>query len=83
MTKRQVRWKEMLGLVLQSHDGNLWKWQIDGIEYGWAPDGWCIVMEGLDQRRLMYSIRVEGAVGYTMGLHDGKSMASRGNGDKA
>lgn len=82
MTKRATRRKEMMGVHLRSEDGNLWRWDIDGAEYGWTPDCWLFVQEGNDQRRVMFAQRIEGAVGYTMGLHDGRGQASRGNGAK-
>lgn len=72
----------MLGQQLTSTDGNEWMWTIDGVEYHWEPSGWLHVHGEEGERRVMYSLRVEGAVGYTAGLHDGRNQASRGNGQK-
>lgn len=82
MTSPKVRRKEVFGQSLASTDGNEWKWEIDGQEYHWRPDGWLHVHGEQGEKRVAFSLRIEGAVGYTAGLHDGRDQASRGNGQK-
>lgn len=82
MTSPRTRRKDVLGQHLTSTDGNEWKWEIDGVEYHWRPDGWLHTHSEHGGQRVMYSLRVEGAVGYTAGLHDGRNQASRANGQK-
>jgi hypothetical protein len=75
---RKCRKKEVMGVALTSPDGTIWNWQIDGNDYAWCPAGQLLHrMPGGQTRLIMFSHKVEGAVGYTMGWADCSAWAKR------
>jgi len=78
MAKDRVR--DVLGVkVTHKKPCGVSEWILDGITYRWSPEGWLLTGEGDKTRRLMYSRRLEGAVGYTAGWHDASNLAARAN----
>lgn len=71
--------KSVLGVELTSPDGVIWNWQIGKQEYQWCAMGWllCRAPSG-DLQRMAFSTKLEGAVGYTAGWHDGFSVGCTG-----
>lgn len=70
--------KEVMGVPLSSLDGIVWNWTLDSVAYAWCKMGWLLRQENGAQIRIMFSRTIEGAVGYTCGLHDGVNYAQRG-----
>jgi len=70
--------RSVLGLFITSLDGLVWTWALDGVVYNWCAHGQLRTREGEVDRLVMFCEKVEGAVGYSMGLHDGLGRSKRG-----
>jgi len=82
MAKPRRKSRTILGVEVTSIDGVSWSWDLDGRHYSWCPLGQLRCHEGEHSRVAMFSQKLEGAVGYTAGYHDGYNLAQRGNGPK-
>ncbi len=80
MSHPKLRRKDMMGQHLTSKDGVCWSWSLDGVSYTYCPDGWLTNFAGMESVKVFSCVRIEGAVGYTLGLHDGLGKAHRGSG---
>jgi len=69
----KVRKKSIMGVDLESTDGLTWKWRCGQRRFCWSGSGHCYQFDGESEQGtlLIFSVRIEGAVGYTAGWVDG------------
>jgi len=75
--KERVRMKDIIGVRCTSADGNVWTWNLGGRFFRWCKLGHCEMVNAATVTRVMYSKKLEGAVGYTAGWTDGFVAANR------
>lgn len=72
------RKKSVLGVSVTSADQRVWTWQIGERRWTWCPAGQTRVHEPDGTELLsLWSPKLEGAVGYSMGWEDGWLAAVR------
>jgi len=77
MGAKKPRPKQVLGCTLTSEDGRVWRWQVDSLYWTWCLVGQTRVRGEEGERIALFSPKVEGAVGYSLGFSDGADYSER------